>query len=196
MSIAILPYHLVDNQVSMRNKVLVNAVHLFSLDSYHNVSLDKIAKACGIRKQSVLHHFSSKQSIVVEAVKAVTRYHQEKLTLVIEAFIANQASAVELLVDTINELLYSHVDGRFLCNMALHLQSTATDIRRVTLEYFELWQNTLVTLLNKRNLSSTATELCADLVSQLQGAIVMNNVLPEHNAQTVVLARLREYLTK
>lgn len=56
MSESILPYQLVDDQASTRNKILLANIKLLSESSYRDVSLDQIAKVCDIKKQSILYH--------------------------------------------------------------------------------------------------------------------------------------------
>lgn len=54
------------SDTSTRTEILRAASRLFNERGYHGTSVREIADAVGIRKQSVGHHFPTKQSILVE----------------------------------------------------------------------------------------------------------------------------------
>jgi AcrR family transcriptional regulator len=78
-----------NKQHSTREKILKAAFQLFSTSPYHKISVDEIAKAAGVSKGGLFHHFESKYILAIEAFqwyiekefnKFLTPEHRESRT--------------------------------------------------------------------------------------------------------------------
>ncbi|VDZ13399.1 Biofilm operon icaABCD HTH-type negative transcriptional regulator IcaR [Staphylococcus aureus] len=55
----------------MKDKIIDNAITLFSEKGYDGTTLDDIAKSVNIKKASLYYHFDSKKSITNKVLNAV-----------------------------------------------------------------------------------------------------------------------------
>lgn len=89
-----------------RDRILEAAVELFGSRGVDAVSLDDIAGVVGVRKQTVLYWFASKE----ELVAAVFRHAAEQLTVAIEAAVrASPAEPLERVDSVINAVFRAAV---------------------------------------------------------------------------------------
>lgn len=52
-----------------RERILAEALHLFSAGGFRGTSLAEIGRAAGVTKATVLHHFASKEALFVEVLR-------------------------------------------------------------------------------------------------------------------------------
>ena len=86
---------------SMRDKILKEALRLFSERGFEGTSLQCIADAVGIQKPSLIYHFSSKEVLRQEVVESLVVYWKNELPRMLTA----SASEPDQLVSTMNALL-------------------------------------------------------------------------------------------
>lgn len=66
--------------------------------------LDAIAQRCGIRRPSLLHHFPSKQALIIAVTDDVLSKARERLLAVINAGVSNQRETMRQIVAVLREL--------------------------------------------------------------------------------------------
>ena len=86
---------------SMRDKILKEALRLFSERGFEGTSLQCIADAVGIQKPSLIYHFSSKEVLRQEVVESLVVYWKNELPRMLTA----SASEPDQLVSTMNALV-------------------------------------------------------------------------------------------
>ena len=59
----------VDEQI-----IIINSLKLFRQKSFHNTSMEDIAKSCGILKGSLYHYFNSKEDLMIKVIDFVHKY--------------------------------------------------------------------------------------------------------------------------
>jgi TetR/AcrR family transcriptional regulator len=63
-----------------RHELIEEAIRHFGADGYHGASLDAIAKAAGIRKQTLLYYFPTKEALLEACLAAAGQRLAEALT--------------------------------------------------------------------------------------------------------------------
>ncbi|OQB39511.1 MAG: Biofilm operon icaADBC HTH-type negative transcriptional regulator IcaR [Candidatus Hydrogenedentes bacterium ADurb.Bin179] len=69
--------------MDVREKILMEALHLFGSIGYESTSLQKIAAAVGVTKQALLYHFSSKEDLHRAVIESVFDYWRRELPIVL-----------------------------------------------------------------------------------------------------------------
>lgn len=54
----------------MRDRIVTEATRIFARDGYRSGSLQRIAEACGLTQQGLLHYFKSKAALLLAVVEA------------------------------------------------------------------------------------------------------------------------------
>lgn len=88
-------------QGSMRQKILKEALRLFSERGFEGTSLQCIADAVGIQKPSLIYHFPSKEVLRQEVLESLVIYWKNELPRMLTA----TASEPDQLVSTMNTLV-------------------------------------------------------------------------------------------
>lgn len=86
---------------SMREKILKEALRLFSERGFEGTSLQCIADAVGIQKPSLIYHFPSKEVLREQVVESLVIYWKNELPKMLTA----SASEPDQLVSTMNALV-------------------------------------------------------------------------------------------
>lgn len=120
-------------QEDTKQRILDKALELFSERGYDSVSVDEIAKAVGIRGSSLYNHFSSKQAIFEEIVKA-TKAKYEQDTDKINIHVQNVLQDIPLFTKINEDMLYEKVKEIF--EYSLHNETISRFRKMMTIEQF------------------------------------------------------------
>ena len=67
-----------------RHALIEEAIRAFGRDGYHGASLDQIASACGIRKQTLLYYFPTKDALLEACLQAAGERVAEEIVQALE----------------------------------------------------------------------------------------------------------------
>ena len=157
---SIVPTQMINNPISTRNKILLTCIDYLSGSSCRAVSLDQIANACNIKKQSILYHFKSKQVMIGEAIKLVRNYHERELR--------DKSSATDLL-NLMNRLFFEEKGGQVICRLATYTKENNEFLRQPLQDYFAMYESSLGKLLSQ-------PELAKLIMARIVGAIIMDGL--------------------
>jgi AcrR family transcriptional regulator len=92
-----------DNR-SVRDKVLAAAVQLFAEYGYHASTMRDIARIAGIQAASIYYHYASKQALLVEIMEA----HMRQLNANLEHIVSKQDTVQKRLFEAISNHIRLH----------------------------------------------------------------------------------------
>ncbi len=67
-----------------RHALIEEAIRAFGREGYHGASLDRIASACGIRKQTLLYYFPTKEALLRACLEAAGERVMQEVTAALE----------------------------------------------------------------------------------------------------------------
>jgi len=164
-----------------REEILKESVKLFKYKGYYNTSMEDIAKACGLLKGSLYHHFKSKDEVGLESLKYIHNYFVDEVYSV--AYNENMSieERIKLYIKKIDEYFLHSEGGCIFGNFALELPSESEAFRAVIREDFDAWSDSLAFMLENKYSQDEALSLAKEYVALTQGSIMMMNL---HNDAT------------
>jgi len=168
-----------------RSRLVAAAAELVHAESYHAVGVKAICDRARVRRGSFYHFFDSKQSLVLEAVDRVWKDFAGDVLAVCRDRSLAPRRRIEEMIERVADRHErdQHRTGSVLgCSFGnLTAESSALDgtIRRRLVEVFDAWAaETAVPLAEAQERGEitsgeTAYSLALDLVSELQGFILM-----------------------
>ena len=164
-----------------KEEILQNAVKLFKIKGYYNTSMADIAKACGLLKGSLYHHFKSKNEVGLEGLKYIHNYFVEEVYSIAYREDMPIQERIELYIKKIDEYFLHSEGGCIFGNFALELPSESEAFREVIREDFNAWSDSLAFMLESIYPKDEALSLAKEYVALTQGSIMMMNL---HNNST------------
>ena len=120
-------------QDDTRQKILDQALELFSARGYDSVSVGEIAKAVGIKAPSLYHHFPGKQAIF-DAIVESTAAQYEADTDKIDIHVQDVAQDIPVFTEITEDALFEKV--RQIFEYSLHNEAISRFRRMMTIEQF------------------------------------------------------------
>lgn len=120
-------------QEDTKQKILDQALELFSTKGYDSVSVGEIAKAVGIKAPSLYNHFPSKQAIF-DAIVASTAAQYEADTGKIDIHVQNVSQDIPAFTEISEDALFKKVQQIF--EYSLHNETISRFRRMMTIEQF------------------------------------------------------------
>jgi len=164
-----------------REEILQESVKLFKLKGYYNTSMADIAKACGLLKGSLYHHFKSKDEVGLEGLKYIHNYFVDEVYAIAYQEEMSIQERIELYIQKVDDYFLHSEGGCIFGNFALELPSESEVFREVIREDFDAWSNSLAFMLESIYAKDEALSLAKEFVALTQGSIMMMNL---HNNST------------
>ena len=120
-------------QEDTRERILEQALELFSENGYDSVSVGEIARAVGIKAPSLYNHFPSKRAIF-DAIVESTAAQYEADTGKIDIHVQNVSQDIPVFTEITAEVLFEKV--RQIFEYSLHNAPISRFRRMMTIEQF------------------------------------------------------------
>ena len=180
-----------------RQRLLDAAIAAFGQSGFHTATLAEIARACGISRPGLLHHFDSKEALLTAVLERRDQIDGEAFT----AAIARSTSPLQALVDITAE----NAKTPGLTELYAVLSAEATNPRHPAHEYFatlygRLRANLTEALEAMRTAGElpahlSADELASEIIALKDGLSLQALLLPGTMHPAAALATAIERLT-
>lgn len=163
-------------QKTSREEILKHSIKLFKIKGYYNTSMSDIAKACGLLKGSIYHHFKSKNDIGLESLKYIHKYFKDEIYSIANSNTLDTLKKIKLLVKKTDNYFLNSKGGCLLGNLALEVSWTDLEFKNEIKNYFLNWEKALYTIYKEKYNDEEALEFAEEFVALIQGEIMMMNL--------------------
>ena len=124
---------------SKREQLIETAMRLFSRDGFRAIGIEKILKECGCAKMTLYNHFSSKDELILAALRRSDEIFRNELRKAVEARAVGPADRLRAVVEIIAEQLESsEFHGCLFRNAAAEFPEDDSPIRVAAAEHKRL----------------------------------------------------------
>ncbi len=169
------------SRVIKKEELVGIAGALFRMQGYAGTSIDDIAKACGLTKGSLYHHFSGKEELALAALDQVHQHYREHIfALILDR---DPAGARELAAfnAAIEEFFTQHPHGCLLANLSMEAGSAAQPFSGRIAAFFNDWLACYLKVFGASYPPAAARARAEDAMAIVQGCVLMNRI--RHNLQ-------------
>ncbi len=159
-----------------KEEIIKESVKLFKLKGYYNTSMADIAKACGLLKGSIYHHFENKDAIGVASLTYIHDFFVKEVYCIAYETHLPVTERMELFIQKIDDYFLHSEGGCLFGNLALELASEKLSFTQVIKEDFEAWEEALAFMLKEKYSDKEAMALAKEYVALTQGSIMMMNL--------------------
>jgi len=155
------------------------AINMFRNNGYHGTSMAMLASACGLMKGSFYNHFSSKEEILVVAIKSLNDYLNERVFNIAYDENIKPKKRLELILEKLMVVLRSDKGGCLVGNMTLEVYNSQPEFRECLNKYFEDWINAFRFVFQQKYDENKANNLAKISVQEFEGAIMLGRIFDD-----------------
>ena len=159
-----------------KEEIIKESVKLFKIKGYYNTSMADIAKACGLLKGSIYHHFENKDAIGVASLTYIHDYFVKEVYSIAYQSDIPVEERIKRFIQAIDDYFLHSKGGCLFGNLALELASEKLSFTQVIKEDFTAWEEALAFMLKERYSKKEAMALAKEYVALTQGSIMMMNL--------------------
>lgn len=166
------------NRVIQKHELVGIAANLLRSKGYSGTSIDDIAKACGLTKGSLYHHFSGKEELAQAALEQVHQHYREHIFSLVMGHDEPGVAHLRALNAAVEDFFTHHPDGCLLANLSLEGGSSAEVFTRKIRLFFSEWQACYQKVFAGFLGPTQARARAEDALAIVQGCILMNRINP------------------
>lgn len=166
------------NRVIQKHELVGIAADLLRSKGYSGTSIDDIAKACGLTKGSLYHHFSGKEELALAALDQVHQYYRDQIFSLVMAHDEPGVAHLRAFNAAVEDFFTLHPDGCLLANLSLEGGGAAEAFARKIGLFFSDWQACYERVFAGYFTAAQARERAEDALAIAQGCILMNRIRP------------------
>ncbi len=159
--------------------IVTQALEIIRQRGYHRTSMADVAKACGLLKGSLYHHFPSKEALALAAMARVERHFHEQVFSWAQHQQLSPEQRLEGMMAETQRYFTGREGGCLMGNLALEAVDTVPEFGPVVRRYFEQWIDALAQIYAAKYQSEVARERAALAVAELQGGLMMMRVFKD-----------------
>ena len=164
------------NRVIQKHELISIAANLLRMKGYSATTIDDIAKACGLTKGSLYHHFSGKEELALAALEQVHQYYRDNIFSLVLVHEQPGVPHLRAFNAAVEEFFTHHPHGCLLANLSLESGSAAEPFTQKIASFFNDWQACYFKVFSKHFGPGEAQARAEDALAIVQGCILMNRI--------------------
>lgn len=176
-----------------KSEIVRIALSLFHKQGYNATSMNDLAEACGLKKGSFYHYFSSKEAIMEAVLESSRAYYKHKIFIELQ----NKESSFQQRMQNICEvqkIALSYLKGGcFFGNMALETAHLASQFKDYLKSFFQDWEEYLTIFLCEKYNKEKATFLAKRAIMLVEGAAMMARLYEDDAYLDIAFQELLSY---
>ena len=163
-----------------KEQIIKYASDLFRIQGYHKTSMDDIAKASGILKGSVYHHFKSKEALMKAVLEASHKFFKDEILI----YAYNDKRSVKARMKDVLNFIKKECAAKEACMMssiASETSSTIPAFRMIIRSFFTDWIDAFTFIYKGKHKEKKAEKMAKKSVQELGGAFMLLLVFEDHS---------------
>ncbi len=156
-----------------RKYIIKQALLVFRSKGYNHTSMDQLAKACGLQKGSLYHHFNSKQALMKAVIEHMHAYFSKDAFAQAYEEDKSALDRLRFITDTAEVQYFASESGCLFGNLALETADTSPELSQMVRDFFDEWASALAFIFKGRMSEREALELAKDSLAETEGAVMM-----------------------
>lgn len=164
------------NKIIEKYELVDIAADLFRMKGYSATSIDDIAKACGLSKGSLYHHFSGKEELALAALDQVHQHYRDKIFSIILEREKPTVKELGVFNNAVEDFFTRHPHGCLLANLSLESGAAFGPFNKKITLFFEEWVACYTKVFSHYFSPVAAKARAEDAIAIVQGCILMNRI--------------------
>jgi len=157
-----------------KETIITKSIHLFRVHGYYKTSMADLAKACGLIKGSIYHHFKGgKQELGLVCLQYIHDVFNESIFIYAGKRSLSAQEQLDALSEGVEKYFLASEGGCLLGNWSLEVINDIPEFKEEIQAYFSSWEDALVKILVSKYSEKEAHVLAQQNISGIQGALMM-----------------------
>ncbi|MEM7103334.1 MAG: TetR/AcrR family transcriptional regulator [Bacteroidota bacterium] len=156
-----------------RQEIILGSIQVFRRRGYYRTSMSDLAKELNLTKGAFYHHFSNKETVMLQALDATTAWFRRKIFSVAYEEDLTAAERLRKMGDYTYRAFTDYPGGCFFANTVLetsHVEDTFIDS---VLRFFGHWENALINILKESKPLAQAKADAQKIIADIEGSIIL-----------------------
>ncbi len=165
----------VETNMTTKEKIVFHAGKLFSQHGYHGTSLDMLAKACGVKKPSLLHHYASKQEIALNTFKNLQNYCEKSIFAIAHDEAITCQEKLQQFAVNVEHFFTEHPYSALPSALATEVVDSIEAFNQPIQCYFDTWQKFIKQIFITKQ-QKIEDRTASQYLNQIHGALLMQRI--------------------
>lgn len=156
-----------------KKELILKSIDVFNKMGYKHTSMMDIARAVGLQKGSIYHHFESKEQLLKHCIFFAKTYlsenifhyaYQDELTI---------EERLDLIFSKLGKIVRRNYQGCFFGNLSVETSNLDEDIKTMLNDFFEEMKLVISYILKSKYNPAIAEKIADEIIFIYEGAVLM-----------------------
>jgi TetR/AcrR family transcriptional regulator, transcriptional repressor for nem operon len=160
-------------QKTTEKEIIIKSIHVFRQKGYYRTTMNDLAKETGLTKGSFYHYFSSKEEVMIKALRATSIWFEKKVFSYAYDKTRSKKDRLQSMSDVTYKTFTENIGGCYFANTILETaQVEDTFITEIKL-FFTLWQNAFREIFEERYQGDVLDDIIHQIIGDIEGSIII-----------------------